>query len=174
MAPRLRLAGLALGLLALQQALTLLLPGWLRPDLLGVMALVLGLRVRAVESLVAAFGIGFVVDALSGAPLGLNALLRGTACAATRAVDRTLFLRSAIPWALFVGLYSVVDALLGVAVLQVLRPEAALPLGALLPRIPGIPLITALVSLPVLALARRADPEIDRERPGVPLEGAHP
>ncbi|MFQ5699162.1 MAG: rod shape-determining protein MreD [Myxococcota bacterium] len=172
MGPKLRLAGLALGLLLVQQALTLLLPGWLRPDLLLTMALVLGLRARGLESLVAAFGLGFAIDVLSGAPLGLHALLRGTACAATRAVDRSLFLRAAVPWVLFVLLYAALDSLLGAAVLRVLRPEAALPLAALLPRLPGNSAITAAVSLLVHALARRADPEIDRERPGVPLERA--
>ena len=79
----LRLIGLGLGLLLLHTLVTVL-PVAARPDFVLVFTLALGLRGGAIGGLVVAFGVGFSVDVLSGSPLGLYALLRGTSCAATR------------------------------------------------------------------------------------------
>ncbi len=157
-----KLLALALGLL-LAQALGGTLSEWIRPDFVLVFALGMGLRTNATPALVLAFGMGFVVDVLSGAPLGLYALLRGTACALTRLFDRALYLRAPGPWAAYVAGYSVADAALVALVCQFFAPESVLPFGALLARLPGQALSTAIVAAPLLALFLRLDGESDRK-----------
>jgi len=168
---RLRLLALALLLLLAQQLIVALLPAWARPDLLLVFALALGLRARATESLILAFGVGFALDAMSGAPAGLYALLRGTACAATRLVDRALFLRAALPWLLFAGVYAIVDGLLLGGLMRLFAPASALGWLDVVARQFGNAVATAVVALPVLYAVTRADGESDADGT-VPLMGS--
>lgn len=163
MKARALLVGLGLCLLLGQALLQTILPPPVRPDLLLVYALVLGLRAGSSFSLVLAFLAGFAVDALSGAPPGLYALLRGTACAATRAVDGALYLRAGGPWAVYVGAYVVVDLLLLGLCLAWFAPEGAPPWSSLILRAPGVVVSTALFALPVLALFRRIESESSRD-----------
>ena len=157
-----KLLALALGLL-LAQALGRTLSEWIRPDFVLVFALGMGLRRNATPALVLAFAMGFVVDVLSGAPLGLYALLRGTACASTRLFDRALYLRAPAPWAAYVAGYSVADAVLVALVCYFFAPDTVLPAGALLARLPGQALFTAIVAAPLLALFLRLEVDSDRE-----------
>ena len=69
----------------------------IQPDLILIFALAMGLRGGGLQGLILAFGAGFVLDVLSVSPLGLYALLCGTACAATRLFDKALYLRAAGP-----------------------------------------------------------------------------
>jgi rod shape-determining protein MreD len=170
---RLRLLALGLMLLLAQQLVVSLLPVWMRPDLPLLLALALGLRARATESLVMAFALGFAVDALSGAPMGLHALLRGTACVASRTVDRALFLRAAAPWLLFAAFWAVADSALLVGLLQLVSPEAAPGWGEFGLRIPGVALSNALLALPVLQAVRWAEGDADGESSGF-LVGSRP
>jgi rod shape-determining protein MreD len=170
---RLRLLALALVLVLAQQLVVVLLPPWMRPDLLLVFALALGLRARATESLLMAFGVGFVVDALSGSPPGLYALLRGTACAVTRVVDRALFLRAAAPWLLFVGVYACADGLVWAGLTRLFTPDAALAWLDVGVRLPGTALATALVALPIFRAVVRAEGDAEADG-GSPLIGSRP
>jgi len=160
---RLRVLGAILVLLLAQQAVTVVLPPWVRPDFLLAAALALGLRQRATESLILAFGLGFMLDALSVTPMGLYALLRGTACAAARLVDRSLFLRAPTPWLLLTALWGLIDGLLLGALLGLFAPEAAPGWTELLARVPGNALATAVVALPTLVLIQWADGETDAD-----------
>lgn len=155
--------GLGLVLLLAQALLIAALPAEIRPDLILIFALAMGLRAGSSYGLLLAFAFGFAVDALSGAPLGLFALLRGSACAATHMLDGALYLRAPAPWAVFVAAYAVADILIMGLVLQWFAPEAALGWGSLAIRMPGIALSTALVAAALLPLFRRLDPEPGRE-----------
>jgi len=153
--PAFKLLGLLALLLALQQLVVAVLPEAVRPDLILVVVLALGLRSQAVPSLLLAFGLGFAVDLLSGAPNGTYALLRGTACAFTRFADRALYLRAPIPWAIYTALYQVVDiALLGLLA-SVLLEGSFVGSGALLHRAPGAMIATGIVAVPVAAALQR-------------------
>jgi cell shape-determining protein MreD len=155
---RLRLLALGLMLLLAQQLVVSLLPVWMRPDL---------------PLLLMAFALGFAVDALSGAPMGLHALLRGTACVASRTVDRALFLRAAAPWLLFAAFWAVADSALFVGLLHLVSPEAAPGWGEFGLRVPGVALSSALLALPVLQAVRWAEGDADGESSGF-LVGSRP
>jgi cell shape-determining protein MreD len=153
--PALRLLGVVALLLGLQQLLVSALPEAARPDLLLVLALGLGLRARPISSLLLAFGLGLAVDVLSAAPGGTYALLRGTACAATRLADQILYLRAAMPWATYVAAYQGVDLLLLGLLELLLFPEASVDWAVLLARAPGAILTTGLAALPLAAWFQR-------------------
>ena len=154
-----RLFGLGLALLLTQQLLAAILPDAFRPDLLLVFALALGLRARATESLLLAFAFGYGVDVLSGAPVGLYALLRGTACLITHFANRGFYLRAAGPWVTYVAGYVVLDTLLMGGILRLAQPDMLLPASELALRLPGTVLLTAAVAMPIYRLFRRLDPE---------------
>jgi rod shape-determining protein MreD len=160
---RLQVLGLGLGLLLLQQLVNLASPVWARPDLVLAFALVLGLRARGTESLVLAFGVGYAVDVLSAAPLGLHALLRGTACAATRLFDRHLYLRAPLPWALFVAGYAVADAFGVALVLRSATDGPGLPWLDVIARAPLGALVTAIAAAPLLLLLQRIQSDAGRD-----------
>ncbi len=155
MKERLQILGFGVALLLLQQLASHVSPAWARPDLVLAFALTLGLRRRQTESLVVAFGIGYAVDVLSAAPLGLHALLRGTACLATRLFDGSLYLRAPLPWALFVGGYAVVDAFAVAAVLRFATAGPGLPWLEVAMRAPGGALVTAILAAPLFVLLQR-------------------
>ncbi len=159
----LTLGGVGLVLLMLQGVVSTAIPVGIRPDLILIFALALGLRAGSSSGLVLAFLAGFAIDALSGAPLGLFSLLRGTACAATRAFDRALYLRAAGPWAIYVFGYSIADALLLGVCLRSFAPETALGWSQILLQAPGAALATALVAAPLLGVFRLLDADAGRE-----------
>lgn len=163
MKPALKLVGFGLVLLLVQALGVTLLPESLRPDPMLVFALAMGLRAAGTGGLLLAFLAGFAVDALSGAPLGLFALLRGTACAATRVAGQALYLRATLPWALYVLAYAIADALLLGACLRWFAEDASLLWGTLLWRAPGTALATALLAAPLLAVFCRLDADPGRE-----------
>ena len=159
----LRLVGVGIALLLAQALVRMILPAFVQPDLVLVYALAMGLRGGGLQGLLLAFGAGFVADVLSGSPPGLFALLCGTACAATRLLDRALYLRAAAPWATYVGIYALVNyALCGLA-LKSFAPAAALPWELLAARAPGSAVLTALCAAPLLGLFRRLLVEADRD-----------
>ncbi len=159
MKSRLQLIGTAFGLLAVQQALTMISPDWARPDVILAFALALGLRARGTEALVLAFATGYAVDALSAAPLGLHALLCGTGAALTRLADRALYLRAPLPWAIYVTGYGLANAV----ALQMLLGAAGLPWADVLLRAPGGCLLTALLAVPLFLLLQRIEGDGVRE-----------
>lgn len=157
------IALLALALLLVQAVVATLLPEPMRPDLLLVLALALGLGGGRTFGLLLAFGVGLAVDVLSGAPPGLYALLRGTACAATRALDGALYLRASGPWGIYAGVYAAVDLVALGVLLHWLTPEAAPPWTEVALRIPGSALGTALLAPGLLWVYRRVDREPGHE-----------
>ena len=167
-----KLAGVGLALVLVQLLIAAALPPQIRPDLVLMFALALGLR-GGTRRLLLAFALGFLVDVFSGSPPGLFALLCGTACAVTRGVDRALYLRAPVPWAASVAGYTLVDGLLLGLTLRVLLPESALGWWALLSRLPGEVLLTALAAGPFLILFLRldVDAEPDGRRAGLGLIG---
>ena len=152
-----KLAGAGLGLVLLQVLLASALPSAIRPDLVLVFALALGLRSPGTLGLFLAFALGFAVDVLSGSPPGLFALLRGTACVASRVLDRALYLRAPGPWVAYVVGYAIVDALLMGLALHIFMPESALGWGTVLGRLPGQLVMMAIVSAPLLLLFLHLD-----------------
>jgi rod shape-determining protein MreD len=159
----LRLVGVGIALLLAQAVVRIALPAVAQPDLVLVFALAMGLRGGGLQGLLLAFGAGFVEDVLSGSPPGLFALLCGTACAATRLLDRALYLRAAAPWATYVGVYAFLNfAFCGFA-LRSFAPVAALPWELLAVRAPGSAILTALCAAPLLSLFRRLLVEADRD-----------
>ena len=161
----LKLLALALALLLGHAAVPEAMPEWIRPDLVLIFALAMGLRLAPLPALSLAFGLGFVVDVLSGSPLGLYALLRGTACALTRLFDRALYLRAPAPWAAYVAGYVVLDAALLTLVCHLFAPDSALAASTLLARVPGQALATALLAAPLLSLFLRLDADAEGEGP---------
>ena len=172
MNPRAKLFGTLLALLMAQQLSNLMAPEWARPDLVLAFALALGLRERATEALVLAFVVGFAVDALSAAPLGLHALLRGTACVATRFADRALYLRAPLPWAIYACAYVVLDAALLVGLMRAFSTGAGVELTAVALYVPGAALATALLAAPLYLWMERMGGGLDAEGAMPPL--AHP
>jgi rod shape-determining protein MreD len=159
----LRWIALALALTLAQQLAVAVLPELFRPDLVLVLALVMGLRARALEGLLFAFGIGYALDAFSGAPLGLHALLFGTACAVTRALDRALYLRAPLPWGVYSAGYAALNALLMGAVLDNFGVQPPVPWGAILMRLPGTALCTGLLAVPLYSLFRLVEADAERD-----------
>ncbi len=171
---RAKLFGTALALLLAQQLSNLIAPEWARPDLVLAFALALGLRERATEALVLAFVAGFAVDVLSAAPLGLHALLRGTACVATRFADRALYLRAPLPWAIYAGAYVVLDAALLVGLMGAFSAKAGVDLASVALHVPGAALAMALVAVPLYLWMERIGGGLEAERafPSVARPGA--
>ena len=157
MSSRLPLIGVGLCLLLAQQLVMVALPEWGRPDLVLAFALAMGLRSRPTSALLLAFAIGYAVDALSAAPVGLYALLRGTACAATRLLDRALYLRAPLPWGIYVAVCAVADALLLGACLRLVGAAGSPAWADLLLGAAGPALVTGLAAAPLLLLLQRLD-----------------
>lgn len=164
-----KLAGLGLAAVLLQALALAIFPVWLRPDLVLIFALAVGIR-GGTGGLLLAFGSGFVVDALSGSPPGLFALLRGTACGVTRAVDHALYLRASLPWALYVLGYCVFDAVALGLCHRFFLDGGALPWTLILTQVPGTALFTALLAGILLPVFLNVDAEAGRE-PGLALSG---
>ena len=159
----LRLLGIGLVLLLAQAVTRAVLPTIAQPDLILVYALALGLRGGGVQGLVLAFGAGFVEDVLCASPPGLFALLCGTACAATRLLDRALYLRAAAPWASYVGVYTLANFVLFGLAQRMFTPDGVLAWSDLLVRAPGAAVTTALCAAPLLHVFRRLLVEADRD-----------
>jgi rod shape-determining protein MreD len=163
MSRRLRLLGLGLGLLLLQALATVILRDVPRPDLVLVFALLMGLRSEGVGGLVLSFLLGFSVDVLSGSPLGLYAMLRGTACAATRLFDRALYIRAPLPWAVYVAGYTILDGVLLGITLRGLAPHATVAWPTILYELPLAALMSAILAIPLLSMFRRWEAEIQSD-----------
>jgi rod shape-determining protein MreD len=165
MSALLRFVGVALALLLAQQLAVVLLPGMARPDLPLAFALAMGLRARPTEGLLLAFALGYAVDALSGAPPGLNALLAGTACAGTRLADRALYLRAVLPWTAWVVACAAASPLLVGAALASFS-DVPPPWLDLLLHAPGTAIATALCALPLQRILRQIEAGAEREAAG--------
>jgi rod shape-determining protein MreD len=168
MKERLQLLLLGVLLLLAQQLVGWVFPAWARPDLVLCLALALGLRARATEALVFAFALGYAVDVFSAAPFGLHALLRGTACVATRLFDSRLYLRAPLPWALFVAGYALADGVAVGLALDLAPDGVPRPWLDVIWQAPGSALLSALAAAPLFRIQSRIDSEAARdERMGV-------
>ncbi len=168
-----KLATAGLALVLLQVLLAAVLPAAARPDLVLVFALALGLRSNGSRALFLAFGLGLLVDVLSGSPPGLFALLRGTACAATRAFDRALYLRAPAPWIAYVVGYTIADGLLMGLAVGIFLPDSALGWWTIVSRLPGELVTNAIIAAPLLLLFLRLDGDAEprTRRDGLGLIG---
>ena len=168
-----KLAAAGLALVLLQVLLAAVLPAAASPDLVLVFALALGLRSSGGRGLLLAFALGLLVDVLSGSPPGLFALLRGTACAATRAFDRALYLRAPAPWVAYVVGYTIADGLLMGLAVWIFLPESALGWWTIVSRLPGGLVANAIIAAPLLLLFLRLDGDAEprTRRDGLGLIG---
>ncbi len=87
-------------------------PRGMLPDPALLAAVALGLHMPGLRGIVAAWGVGWQQDLLSGAPLGLFALLQLLAWAATRLGERQLALARAVALVPFTAALTVAQALL--------------------------------------------------------------
>lgn len=170
MMPRLKLLGLAVVLLLAQELATVSLPELVRPDLVLVFALAMGLRSRGTEGLVLSFAAGFAVDALSGSPLGLHALLCGSGCALTRLLDGALYLRAPAPWAAYAAGYALLNTVLFGLAIRAMVGDGAVPWAEILLRAPGAALATGIIAAPLFPLLERVDADPDRDARWVSLD----
>lgn len=168
MTPFAKLVGIGVAAILMQVLATQIFPNWLRPDLILIFALAMGLRVRGTSGLVLAFLLGAVVDILSGSPAGLFALLRGTACAVTRVMDRALYLRAAAPWALYVLGFVLVDGFALGLCQRMFSSAGALPWTEIALRLPASAVFTALLAAATQSMFLRLDVDATRD-PGMPL-----
>ena len=86
------------------------------PDPALLAAVAIGLHMPGLRGLVAAWGVGWQQDFLSGAPLGLFALLQLLAWTSTRLGERQLALARAVALVPFTAVLTVVQALLVMAI----------------------------------------------------------
>lgn len=91
-------------------------PRGVLPDPALLAAVAIGLHVPGLRGLVAAWGVGWQQDFLSGAPLGLFALLQLLAWTATRLGERQLALARAVALVPFTAVLTVAQALLVMAI----------------------------------------------------------
>jgi rod shape-determining protein MreD len=91
-------------------------PRGVLPDLALLAAVALGLHMPGLRGILAAWGVGWQQDLLSGAPLGLFALLQLLAWAATRLGERQLALARAVALVPFTAALTVAQALLVMAI----------------------------------------------------------
>jgi hypothetical protein len=91
-------------------------PRGVLPDPALLAAVAIGLHMPGLRGLVAAWGVGWQQDFLSGAPLGLFALLQLLAWTATRLGERQLALARAVALVPFTAVLTVVQALLVMAI----------------------------------------------------------
>jgi rod shape-determining protein MreD len=160
----LRASALGLGLLLAQMLVVSILPPTTRPDLVLTFAMAMGLR-RGTETraLLLAFAAGFALDVLSGGPPGFWALLRGTACVATRLFDQALYLRAPVPWAVYATGWALVDWALQGLVLHTLVPEVSLSWGDILRHAPLSAAATGVCAGLLMSVFRRIDADADRD-----------
>ena len=91
-------------------------PRGVLPDPALLAAVVIGLHMPGLRGLVAAWGVGWQQDFLSGSPLGLFALLQLLAWTATRLGERQLALARAVALVPFTAVLTVAQALIVMAV----------------------------------------------------------
>jgi cell shape-determining protein MreD len=165
------LFGIGVFLQLLLGALARFAPGALCPDVTLLFAAALALRVGGARALLAAAGLGYVADLLSGGPLGLSVLLAVLTFALTRLANGSLELRRPLAVAAFVAALTPIVALAGWAVATFFG--ASLPIAA---RVAGFVLVRTAVNflaaplVDALALAigaRTGDDDLARR--GVPL-----
>lgn len=148
-----------------------------RPEIAAITAVYLGLTAR--RSLAAAVGasvvVGYLADLLSGAPVGLHALVAGVTCILGHLVQRRIVvrgLRVTIAFSLLVGITaSLLVAIVRWATAQATGSSMHELLGVLTPGLP-----TAVLGPFVLRLYRRIDAAFartHRERDAA-LEGITP
>lgn len=169
----LRAAALGLTLLLAQALVVTLLPPTARPDLVLIFAMAMGLRRgHETRALVLAFGIGFALDVLNGNPPGLWALLRGTACVATRLFDQALYLRAPAPWGVYATGWALADWALQALVMHSFVPDVPLPWSDVLRHAPLSAVATGLCAALLLGVFRRFDADAERDGSWGLLDGS--
>jgi rod shape-determining protein MreD len=160
----LRTLVLGLAMLLGQMLVVNVLPPPARPDLVLIFSMAMGLaRGYEARALLLAFGLGFTLDVLSGNPPGLWALLRGTACVATRLFDRALYLRAPVPWAVYATGWAFADWTLQAVVVHNLVPDVSLPWNEVLRLAPVCSVVTGVCAGLLMGAFRRIDAEADRD-----------
>jgi rod shape-determining protein MreD len=162
----LRAAALGLSLLLAQALVVTLLPPTARPDLVLIFAMAMGLRRgQETRSLLLAFASGFALDVLSGNPPGYWALLRGTACLATRLFDQALYLRAPVPWGVYAIGWALADWTLQALVMRAFVPSVPLAWSDVLRHAPLSAAATGLCAALLLGVFRRFDADPERDGP---------
>lgn len=147
------------------------------PDLGALSAAYLGLTARRhlAPAVGASVVLGYLIDVISGAPVGFAALVLGLTCLVTRSVQQRILVRGYAMTTAFSAFVALVAGVVGLAV----RVVFAVPRGALsveLAHLALIPLATAAIGPLVWRMFRRIDAAFartHREREAA-LEGLTP
>jgi hypothetical protein len=158
----------ALGLAAVQAAVLRWLGGGaFSLSLLAACVVYLGLNGGNVDGSVAAAGVGYVLDLLTGSPKGLMTFLAVLLFVAVRGVSAAVDVRSRASFALLSGVGAVFLSLGALLLTRYTAPEEAAPGALLLPRMIAEGVFTAALSPLVMMGLRRIDALFHREEPGL-------
>lgn len=141
--------------------------GWFSLALPAACLVWLGLHGGNVDGSVAAAGVGYVLDLVTGSHKGLLTSLAVLLFLAVRGVSVAVDLRSRIAFGVLSGAGALFLSL-GAMVLQrwAVAPEAA-PGAVLLPRMLGEAALTGLLAPALVPALRRIDGLFEREEPGL-------
>ncbi len=158
----------ALALAALQGALLRWVGGGAVSLLLPVACVVyLGIHGGNVDGSVAAAGVGYVLDLMTGSPKGLMTFLAVLLFVIARAVNAAVDVRGKAGFAALSGLGALVFSVGAMVLLRYTSPPESAPGFALLPRALVEAVLTALVAPLVFLGMRRIDALFHREEPGL-------
>jgi len=158
----------ALLLAALQASLLRWLGGgWLSLSIPAVCVVYAALHGGNVDGSVAAAGVGYVLDLVTGSPKGLLTSLAVLMFLSVRAVSGAVDLRSRVAFAVLSGLGALFLSLGAMLLVRWTAPPEVAPGAALLPRMLGEAALTGLLAPGLLPALRRIDAFFQREEPGL-------
>ena len=158
----------ALFLAAFQAALLRWLGGgWFSLTLVAACVVYVGLHGGNVDGSVAAAGMGYVLDLMTGSPKGLMTFLAVLLFVGARAVSGAVDVRGRSAFALLSGLGSLFLSLGALLLVRVTVAEEAAPGVALVPRMLLDALLTGALAPLVLEGLKRLDRAFHREEPGL-------
>ena len=158
----------ALVLAALQAALLRWVGGgWFSVTLVAACVVYVGLHGGNVDGSVAAAGMGYVLDLMSGSPKGLMTFLAVLLFVAIRAVSAAVDVRSRGAFALLSGVAALFFSLGGLLLMRATSAPETAPGATLLPRMLLDAILTGALSPAVLVGLRRLDRAFHREEPGL-------
>jgi rod shape-determining protein MreD len=136
-------------------------------SLLAACVVYLGLQAGNVDGSVAAAGIGYVLDLVTGAPKGLMTFLAVLTFVMVRGVGAAVDVRGRAAFAALSGVAALWMSLGAMLLTRYTAPPEAAPSSVLVPRMLLEAFVTALLAPLVLAGMRRIDGLFHREEPGL-------
>jgi hypothetical protein len=136
-------------------------------SILAACIVYLGLHGGNVDGSVAAAGIGYVLDLVTGAPKGLMTFLAVLTFILVRAAGAAVDVRGRAGFAALTGVAALGMSLGAMLLTRYTAPPEAAPGAVLVPRMLVEAILTALLAPLVLAGMRRIDAMFHREEPGL-------